>query len=334
MKNNNLYQKINKHLSVYQGRLFDREVKIYGDRLKFLFNSYTSFTSRIIIGDENLSNFEKDVYEIERIEIFILFINCFSKKIYKTGGKLKLRVFLDERSFIDEMLKTFNEDLSCIDVDNLRKKFSFVKFHPCIKFLNFFNSNFEDLLNFISNSNLKKEEKNFQKGLVVASESIHQSLIENLAVHERVLLVPLDVLANSEEFELSSFKKDVQIFVQRIKFDRKFKGGLTSSFIKIYNRSLFVADTLVPVARLGLAFSLKNTSPKDLYLELNNFCLIYETTTLSFESRTKKTSNSSFYFGSCVISPLKFDLLKDWSEVFLLDRNLHSCTDKKFFSFL
>lgn len=334
MKNNNLYQKINKHLSVYQGRLFDLEIKNYGNRLKILFNSYTSFTSRIVIGDENLSNFEKDVYEIERIEIFILFINCFSKKIYKAGEKLKLRVFLDERSFIDEMLKTFNEDLSCIDVDNLCKKFSFVKFHPCIKFLNFFNSNFEDLLNFISNSNLKKEEKNFQKGLVVANASIHQSLIENLAVHERVLLIPLDVLANSEEFELSSFKKDVQIFVQRIKFDRKFKGGLISSFIKIYNRSLFVADTLVPVARLGLAFSLKNTSPKDICLELNNFCLSYETTTLSFEPRTKKTSNSSFYFGSCVISPLKFDLLKDWSEVFLLDRNLHSCTDKKFFSFL
>lgn len=334
MKNNNLYQKINKHLSVYQGRLFDREVKNYGDRLKFLFNSYTSFASRIIIGDENLSNFEKDVYEIERIEIFILFINCFSKKIYKTGGKLKLRVFLDERSFIDEMLKTFNEDLSCIDVDNLRKKFSFVKFHPSINFLKFFNSNFEDLLNFLSNSNFIKEENNFYKGLSVAHESIHQTLIENLAVHKRVLLVPLDVLASSEEFYLASLKEDVQIFVKRVKFDSQLKGSLTSSFIKIYTRSLFLTDSMVPVARLILAFSLKNTSTKDLYFELNNFCLGYEATSLSFEPRTKKNLNSSFYFGSFVISPLNFDSLKTWSEVFLLDRNLHSCTEKKFFSFL
>lgn len=126
----------------------------------------------------------------------------------------------------------------------------------------------------------------------------------------------------------------MQIFVKRIKFDSQFKGSLTSSFIKIYMRSLFVTDPMVPVARLSLAFSLKNTSTKDLYFELNNFCLGYEAASLSFEPRTKKNLNSSFYFGSCVISPLNFNSLKEWSEVFLLDRNLHSCTDRKFFSFL
>lgn len=334
MKNSNLYQKINKHLSFYQGRLFVSEVKNYEDRLKVLFNSYTSFSSRLIIEEDALSNFEKYVHEIERIEIFILFIDCFSKAIAKTGGKFKLRLFLDEYKFIDGILKTFNEDLVSIDVDYFCKKFSFVKFHPSIKLLKFFNSNFEDLLNFLSNSNFKKEEKNFHKGLSVAHESIHQSLIENLAVHKRLLLVPLDVLASSEGFDLASLKEDVQIFVKRIKFDSQFKGGLTSSFIKIYTRILFVTDPMVPVARLSLAFSLKNTSTKDLYFELNNFCLGYEAGSLSFEPRTKKNLNSSFYFGSCVISPLNFNSLKEWSEVFLFDRNLHSCTDRKFFSFL
>lgn len=122
MKNSNLYQKINKHLSFYQGRLFVSEVKNYEDRLKVLFNSYTSFSSRLIIEEDALSNFEKYVHEIERIEIFILFIDCFSKAIAKTGGKFKLRLFLDENKFIDGILKTFNEDLASIDVDYFCKK--------------------------------------------------------------------------------------------------------------------------------------------------------------------------------------------------------------------
>ena len=194
MKSENLYQKLNGCFEAHQSRLFALEVDNYKVKLKFLFESYMSLSSRIRIGEKGVVAFDREISEIERFEVFILFFNSFSKTLLKNGNKLKLRVFWIESNFIEKILRIFNDDLNDIDVDSLCKKFSFIKFHPCFEFSRLLNDGFEGLLKFLSNANYKKNERNFFKGLEEGKKKISQSLIEGIAVHEKLLIVPLDVV--------------------------------------------------------------------------------------------------------------------------------------------
>lgn len=332
MKSKNLYQKLNYCFEGHQSRLLDLEVESYKVKLKFLFESYMSLSSRLRIGEEGVVAFDREISEIERFEAFILFFNSFSKSLLKNGNKLKLRVFWSEFNFIEKILKIFNDDLSDIDVDSLCKKFSFIKFHPCFEFLNLLNGGFEGLLKFLSNANYKKNVRNFFKGLEEGQKKISQSLIEGLAVHEKLLIVPLDVVVKFEEVDLDALKNDVDLFIRRIKFDKRFGINLISSFIKIQTRSLFIKDSSIPVAKLVLVFSFKGGRFKYFNFELSNFCLQENFSSCVFEPRLISHVDALSSFNAFVLSSLNFENLKIWSEKFLFDRNFCSATSKKFFN--
>lgn len=332
MKIKNLYQKINDCFRSCQSRLFALDVDAYRVKLKFLFESYMSLASKMRVGEEGIAEFEREISEIERVEVFILFINCFSKSMLKSGRRLKLRVYFDDFNFIEEILQIFNDDLKNIDVDSMSERFSFVKFHPSFKCIKILNGGFEDLLQYLSNANYKKNERNFLKGMEEGRKTISQSLIEGLAIHEKLLIVPLDVIAKFEEVELDSLRSDVNMFVRKIKFNKNFGVSLISSFIKIQTRSLFVNDTSIPVAKLVLVFSFKSNVVKYFNFELNNFCFMETFPSCVFEPRFINDRSGLDYFNTLILSSLNFNYLKIWSDGFLLDRNFCSATSKKFFN--
>lgn len=332
MKSKNIYQKLNDCFEGHQSRLFDLEVESYRVKLKFLFESYMSLSSRVRIGEKGIAAFDREISEIERFEVFILFFNSFSKSLLKNGNKLKLRVFWSEFNFVEKILRVFNDDLSDIDVDSLCEKFSFIKFHPCFKFSKLLDVGFEGLLKFLSNANYKKNERNFFKGLEEGQKKIYQSLIEGLAVHEKLLIVPLDVVVKFEEVDLDALKSDVDLFIRRIKFDKRFGVKLISSFIKIQTRSLFINDASIPVAKLALVFSFKGGRFKYFNFELRNFCLQENFSSCVFEPRVMSHVDALSGFNAFVLSSLNFENLKIWSEEFLFDRNFCSATSRKFFN--
>lgn len=333
MKSENLYQKLNGCFEAHQSRLFALDVDNYKVKLKFLFESYMSLSSRIRIGEKGVVAFDREMSEIERFEVFILFFNSFSKTLLKNGNKLKLRVFWIESNFIEKILRIFNDDLNDIDVDSLCKKFSFIKFHPCFEFSRLLNDGFEGLLKFLSNANYKKNERNFFKGLEEGKKKISQSLIEGVAVHEKLLIVPLDVVVKSEEVDLNALKNDVDLFIRKIKFDRRFGMSLISYFIKIQTRSLFINDYSIPVAKLALVFSFKGGRFKYFNFELSNFCLQENFSSVVFESKSISHVDASSGFNAFILSSLNFENLKRWSENFLFDRSFCSATSKKFFNY-
>ena len=291
-----------------------------------------SLASKVRIGEKGVDVFDREISEIERVEVFILFFHSFSKSLLKNSNKLKLRVYWDEFNFVEKILRVFDDDLSDIDVNSLCEKFLFIKFHPSFKFANLLNGGFEDLLKFLSNTNYKKNERNFFKGLEEGQKKISQSFIEGLAIHEKLLIVPLDVVGKFEEVELDALRNDADLFIRRIKYDKRFGMNLISSFIKIQTRSLFVNDSSIPVAKLALVFSFKGDRFKYFNFELSNFCFQEYFYSCVFEPRFISHVDGSSGFNSFVLSSLNFEIVKIWSEKFLFDRNFCSATSKKFFN--
>ena len=156
--------------------------------------------------------------------------------------------------------------------------------------------------------------------------------IEGLAIHEKLLIVPLDVVGKFEEVELDALRNDADLFIRRIKYDKRFGMNLISSFIKIQTRSLFVNDSSIPVAKLALVFSFKGDRFKYFNFELSNFCFQEYFYSCVFEPRFISHVDGSSGFNSFVLSSLNFEIVKIWSEKFLFDRNFCSATSKKFFN--
>lgn len=334
MNNKNLYQRIDDCLIDYEGNIFSSDLKEFKVKLKFLFRSYMSLSSRLRVGESGIDSFDRVVSEIERIEIFVLFFKLFSKSILKNNKKLNLRFNVGDLYFIEKIIKIFNDELIDSDIDYFCEKFNFIKFHPSVKLSKVLDGGLEELLIFLSNSSYKTEERNFLKGLREAEERISQAFIEEVAIHKKILIVPLDVVSLYEEFDLDVLRSDVGRFVRKVRFDKRFGANLSSSFIKVKTRSLFSNDSSIPVAKLALNFSFSKGGFKNFIFEFNDFCLKENSSFFVFEPFIKNYADEENSCSALVLSCLNLHQSKNWIDMFLFDRNFCSATTKKFFNFI
>lgn len=330
----NLYQKLDECLNGSESKLFSDEVLEYRKKLSFNFNSYLSSVLRERLGTVGVESFSRDISDFEKVEVFILFFECFGKSILKNKRKIKLRVFWDEVVFLERILEVLKSELFLVDLDKLSNRYSFIQFHPSLRILNLLDSGIEEIVDLLSIKGFKESERNFVRGMEEARKTIAQRFIEGLVINKKLFVVPVDVVSKVGGIEIGYLKACAGLFFEKIRYDSYIDLNVQFSLFKIFPRSLFVEDKLLPLGRMILVFNFKSNDLKNFKMNLNHCCVSSESNEVLFEPRffTSIKPASDIWPYAFSIDSSGFDFVNRWSKMLLLDRGFCSAKDKKFFS--